>query len=524
LHRRLFVLFGLALPLLSQMPEAWSVNRPLGADLAQPGPWYGAGTWAAGSQGKLGTFVNSLGMGNALQGFGVHLEGGTHIGNWDMAMQAMAIRDPEGQSYLSIYRGHITHTSPKGWIASLEQEPLVWGYGLNGGYLLGEAARPFPRFRVESPMKPLQWGRLYFGTWGFQAFMGRLEKDRVLSATVQDPSYRRTLVANDPSAPLFNGYRAQAEFGDAVEFYMNYTNLWGGTRQGVGMTDGYGFMDYLTSMFGLKDQLAESSVYYFDPNHPPAEYKNKARSSSNMDVGTRVRLRFLEKALGASAVHTYVSRGSKNYTWPTGVFIHKPLYYLGKDLEKDIKDLSRSQFGLFWNQSQRVSVPTLAAPNDTVGMLVAWPTMRLGLEYSDITNVANNPTSGIRAFVSADYPMGFYSYGDPLGNAMGGEAQTTTLRLDIDPIQNVSTSTWVHIGHRPFRDTLSYWVADHPGATFAKNRFFGVQQTVTWKVRPATTVSFGTSWERQSAVEQVAGRQGNTFRWFVDLGHRWSKP
>ena len=303
---------ALSLPLFAQMPESWPENKPLGTGFGAEGPWYGAGTWAADSHGKLGTFVNSLGLGNALKGEGFYLEGGVHAKNWDMAAQVMAVRDPQGQSYLTLFRGHLTHTSRGGWVAGLEQEPLVWGYGLNGGYLLGEAARPFPRFRVESPMTHLQIGNAHFGTWGFQAFMGRLESDRLLSDSIQDLAYRKTILQNDPSSPLFNGYRIQARFADVMEFYVNYTNLWGGTRQGKKMTAGYNLGDYLTAMFGLKDQLAEQGVDFSDPNHPEATYKNNARSASNFDLGGRLRLRFLEQPLGAQTVHAYISRGTKN--------------------------------------------------------------------------------------------------------------------------------------------------------------------------------------------------------------------
>lgn len=502
------------------MPESWRVNKPLGEGLGAESPWFGVGTWAADGHGPQGTFVNSLGMGNALKGVGLHLEGGVQLKDWDLALQGMAIRNPQGQTYLSLYRGHITHKSSKGWIASLEQEPLVWGYGLNGGYLLGEAARPFPRLRVESPMTHLQWGNVHFGTWGFQAFMGRLEKDRVLSDSIQDLSYRRTILSDDPSAPIFNGYRVQAVFADVMEFYVNYTNLWGGTRQGKSMTEGYNFGEYLTAMFGLKDQLAEGNVNFSDPNRPDPTYKNNARSASNLDLGARLRLRFLEQALDAKTIHAYISRGSKNTWWPINVFIHKPVYYLGKDIEKDGKNILTGGYSWFWYEKERKSVPNLVAPNDTAGLLITWPDVRLGLEYSDTTNRAS---TGIKPFVTGVYPTGFYSYGDPLGNAIGGEAQTATLRLDIDPNPRLTTSTWLHVGHRPFRDDLSLWVAEHPYASPAKNRFVGLQQTVNWKLRPMTTVGFGASWQRQSAVEHVEGRQGNSFRWYADLSHRWTR-
>ncbi len=453
-----------------------------------------------------------------MKGAGFTLEGGVHAKTWDLAAQLMAVRDPQGQSYLTLFRGHLTHTSRGGWVTSLEQEPLVWGYGLNGGYLLGEAARPFPRFRVESPMTHLQIGNAHFGTWGFQAFMGRLESDRVLSDSIQDLAYRKTILQNDPSSPFFNGYRIQASFADVMEFYVNYTNLWGGTRQGTRMTAGYTFGEYLTAMFGLKDPLAEAAVDYSNQT-TATPYKNDARSASNFDLGGRLRLRFLEQPLGARTVHAYISRGTKNVQWPISTFLHKPLYYLGKDLETDGRYLLNRHVKDFWNNRERTTLPNMVVANDTAGVLIAWPGVRLGLEYSDITN---GLSPWIKAFVNSVYVTGFYSHGDPLGNAIGGEAQTVTVRLDVEPSPRFTLSSWAHVGHRPFRDDPSDWQAAHPGATSAKDRFFGLQENASWKMGPASTLTLGTSWQRQSASDQVEGRQANSFRWFVELGHRWA--
>ena len=501
------------------MPSAWTRSSQLGSSVQVGESWVEAGTWAADRHGKLGTFVNSLGLGNALTGTGIRLGGGLRTKDWDFALETLALRDTQGQSYLTVYRGHALHKSQTGWTAGLEQEPLVWGYGLNGGYLLGEAARPFPRFRLESPMKAISLWGIPLGTWGFQTFVGRLEKDRVLSESIQDPSFRKPLLAYDPSAPLFNGYRFQATFSDVMEFYLNYTNLWSGTRNGKGMTDGYNLGEYFTAMFGLKDQLAEGGVNFSDPSRPDPSYKNHARSASNLDVGARIRFRFLEGPTRAHAVYAYISRGSKNTWWPLGVFVHKPLYYLGKDLEKDGRNLLTGRVGFFWNEKERMSVPNLVAPNDTAGMLFEWSQFRLGLEYSDITNAV---VTGIKPFVTGEYSAGFYTYGDPLGNALGGESQTFTLRMDVDPTPRLSTSTWLHVGHRPFRDDLGAWMIDHPGATPAKNRFLGLQQTLRWNLNAATSARFGVSWQRQTSVDYEAGRVGNAFRWFIDVGYRWT--
>jgi hypothetical protein len=125
--------------------------------------------------------------------------------------------------------------------------------------------------------------------------------------------------------------------------------------------------------------------------------------------------------------------------------------------------------------------------------------------------------------VSDTYATGFYRYGDPLGTALGGEAITRTLRLELDLAPSLSATTWVHSGLRPFRDWLSDWLLDHPNANPDTNRFFGIQQTLTWARPVGWKAELGAAWERQSAVLNEAGRVDRGTRWFLDLGYRWAK-
>ena len=158
--------------------------------------------WAGDHHGPAVTLTDSLGLGNGITGGGFHLEGGFRSGRWDAAAELLGNRDTQGQAYMTLYRSHLWYRGER-WQGGFEQEPLVWGYGLNGGYLLGEAARPFPRLRVESPMVDLHLWRVPLGRWGFQAFMGRLENHRILSPEIQDASVRSRLIAQngDPADP-----------------------------------------------------------------------------------------------------------------------------------------------------------------------------------------------------------------------------------------------------------------------------------------------------------------------------------
>jgi hypothetical protein len=511
------------LPLAAQAPAGWYRNAALGAEQPKYEPWYGAGLWAGDHHGPAATLVDSAGLGNALVGGGFHLEAGFRGDRWDVAAELLGNRDTGGKAYMTLYRSHIWYRSVRGWQGGFEQEPLVWGYGLNGGYLLGEAARPFPRLRVQSPMADLHVGRVPLGRWGWQMFMGRLENHRQLSSSIQDRAWRSRAIAGqgDVQAPMFAGYRAEARFGPLMELYLSYTNLWAGTLNGQGMTSGYGIGDYLTAITGLKDTLAESNVDFSDPSHPQgAVYRNKARSASEAEVGFRMQLPGLARSLSAETFHVYLSRGSKAVVWPVAILAKRPVQSIGTDLSNDFKDLTSLNAGAVYNRGH-YTAPNLAVPNDTLGVLATWPRVRLGLEYF---NGINGSNQGHRTFAHGQYLSGFYTYGDPLGNATGGEACTTTVKLELDLAPGLGTRTWIIRGFRPFRDNLDDWIQDHPGQAPAKNRMFGLQQAVAWKVNPVTTLDVGASWSRQEAVDNVRGQRGNGFAWFTDLAFRWPRP
>ena len=509
------------LPLAGQAPPDWNHQGSLGSAVAGAGAWYGAGLWAGDHHGPAPTLTDSLGLGNALTGTGIHLEGGFRAGHWDLAAEVLGNRDPLGQTYLTLYRSHIWYRGDRGWQGGFEQEPMVWGYGLNGGYLLGEAARPFPRLRVESPMADLHLGRVPLGSWGWQAFMGRMENHPVLSSSIQDPSARGRLIATqgNPEAPLLMGYRVQAKFGPNMEFYMNYLNLWSGTLNGKGLTSGYNLKNDLTAMFGLKDSLTEANIDYTGNPAGITAAPQAVTSASEVDVGFRLQSEGLARALGADNAHLYVSRGSKSELWPVSVFLKDPLKYGAKDFRKDFSNLVTSpNLGAVWSQNSRYSAPSLSNPNDTVGVLVTWPGARAGLEYFDGVNSAGQ---GNRPFTQGTYLTGFYYHGDPLGNAVGGEAVTTTAKLELDLSPRFTCATTVMRGFRPFRDNPADWLLDHPGQTPGKDRFTGVQEALAWKLDRNTTLTTGTAWQREQAVQNVAGMTRNGFSWFGDLTFRW---
>jgi len=490
------------------------------------GVWAGLGLWAGGKSGPPATLVDSLGRGNGLTGGGTSLELGWSRGPWSFAMKGLTNVSPEGRAHWTLFQGHATYRSQGGWLAGLEMEPLVWGYGLNGGYLLGEADRPFPRLRVASPLRARSFFGLPLGEWGFQAFVGRLENGRQPGDNLQEPSHlrRASLGGGEPQNPLLSGYRLEAATEQkAVEFYLNWIVLWGGTRNGRSLLEGYGFSEVLTAMTGTKDPLAETTIDWNAPGDKNPQYRNDARSSTNFDMGIRVKVPFVASLSRAKESWLYLSRGTKGMTISWGVLRHKPLYYLGKDFERDGRNLLGGHGERFWNESKRYLAPNLLTPNDTLGLMIQWPAVRVGLEYQTTVNDVWFQNQGYRSFASDTYPAGFYRYGDPLGTANGGEANTRTLRVEVDFNSRLTGTTWVKSGARPFRDRLDAWLEDHPGKTPTINRFFGLQQSLVWGRPLGWRVEAGFSWQHQNAVDQVAGQGKSGMRWFTDVGFRWAQ-
>lgn len=511
----------------AQMPDGWSSAPTLGAGFSQGQTWYGAGIWAADKNGPPAPFVQSLGLGNALVGTGISLEAGRIAGPWEVAGKVLLYKDTEGNSSGTLQQAHMQYRTSGGWLWALEKEPLVWGYGLNGGYVLGEAARPFPKFRMETPFRELSLLGIPLGTWKGEFFWGKLESQRSLGDEVQDASYRSRVLASDPQGPFLSGLRAEARIGDDVELYLNWINLFGGTVQGVPMTAGYNLADWITAMLGAKDSLAEGNNLPSDPNAPQGHtYKNKARSASTSDVGVRLRSVPMARLLAAQEVRFYITRGSKAVNTLFGSVYHQPLYTLSQDVQQDWRAVRDHALRRIWDKKYRYWAPSPEVPNDVIGVLMTWERFRLGLEYLDTSNeyaqFKDQPSpNGHRSFVSSTYRTGFYYHGDALGTALGGEARVATLRAEWDVDSCWALQVWLHRGDRPFRDVTADWVLDHPGREPGFNRFFGVQPVVAYHGKGGLAAKAGLSFQHQTAVDYQAEVPGNGVRWFLELGWRW---
>ena len=63
-------------------------------------------------------------------------------------------------------------------------------------------------------MRALHLGRVPLGSWGWQAFIGRLESQRSLSPILQDPLEKQSRLAQsgNPQGPLMNGLKENAAY------------------------------------------------------------------------------------------------------------------------------------------------------------------------------------------------------------------------------------------------------------------------------------------------------------------------
>src|SRR5512133_939334 len=193
--------------LVGQSPDGWGNLSSLGQQ-QPPGWWIDAGLWSADRHGAPAPFIDTLGLGNGVTGNGVNASAGWSGGPWSFAVRLTAYRDALGFTRQDVDRGHFTYRTGGGGEISLEREPLLWGFGLNGGYVLGEASRPIPKVRLATPRRHLSLFGVPLGAWKGETFMGQLTDASVLPETAQSPSLKAHEIADSgtPLHPFLFGY------------------------------------------------------------------------------------------------------------------------------------------------------------------------------------------------------------------------------------------------------------------------------------------------------------------------------
>jgi hypothetical protein len=198
----------------------------LGLDPAPPSPLpsFEVGWGGAGSDGAYTPLTQGEGLGQGIQGWGLGLQGRVAQGGWSFSATVLALRDRDRTLGL-LQRAALSYQAESGWRAALEQAPFAWGSGLNGGDLLGDSARSFPRLTLSTPEAALPLGR-----WRLEAFAGRLGGDLPVPEWVGDRAARLLAGAEglDLQRPLLWGGLARASFGTFAEASLGAVTLGGG--------------------------------------------------------------------------------------------------------------------------------------------------------------------------------------------------------------------------------------------------------------------------------------------------------
>lgn len=207
---------------LRQARLDWTAGDPPLAPSSLPS--FEAGWGGAGTQGAGPPLTGGEGLGQGTQGWGLGLQGRYAAGGWWLSATWLGLRDRGGTAGI-LQRASLAYQAESGWRAALEQTPLAWGAGLNGGELLGDASRPFPRLCLATPEAELPWGR-----FRAEALAGRLETDRPVPEWIPDREERIAAQAagEDLRRPRLWGGRIQATFRKHLEVSLGAVSMEGG--------------------------------------------------------------------------------------------------------------------------------------------------------------------------------------------------------------------------------------------------------------------------------------------------------
>ena len=207
---------------LRQARLDWTLGQPPLPPLSLPSLEVGWGS--AGSDGVYTPLTGGEGLGHGTQGWGLGLQGRCVRGGWSFSTTLLGLRD-RGHTSGVLQRAALAYQTESGWRVALEQAPFAWGSGLNGGDLLGDVARPFPRLSLTTSEAALPLGR-----WRAEAFAGRLEGNRPIPQWTPDREARITARAAefDLQKPILWGGFLRASFATQVEASFGSVVMEGG--------------------------------------------------------------------------------------------------------------------------------------------------------------------------------------------------------------------------------------------------------------------------------------------------------
>jgi hypothetical protein len=207
---------------LRQARLDWTMGQaPLGPSSM---PSLEVGWGGAESDGPYAPLSGGEGIGRGTQGWGLGLQGRYVREGWSIATTFFTLRN-QGHTLGILQRAALAYQTESGWRAALELAPFSWGSGLNGGDLLGEEARPFPRLSLSTPEADLPFGR-----WRAEAFTGRLEINPSIPDWMPDQAARLSAQSAGLGLqhPVLWGGCLRASFGALVETSLGAITMQGG--------------------------------------------------------------------------------------------------------------------------------------------------------------------------------------------------------------------------------------------------------------------------------------------------------
>ncbi len=207
------------------------LDWPLGQTPLGPSsiPSFEVGLGGAGGDGAYSPLTGGEGSGHGSRGWGLGLQGRFVKGGWSLSATALALRHGDHTTGI-LQRFALAYQTDSSWRLALEQAPFAWGAGLNGGDLLGDSARSFPRLSLSAPAAALP-----IGSWRAEAFAGQLGSDRTLPEGSQDRNLRLAAQSSglDLQNPTLWGALLRASFGTLVDGSLGVLSLESG-QDGLG--------------------------------------------------------------------------------------------------------------------------------------------------------------------------------------------------------------------------------------------------------------------------------------------------
>lgn len=470
--------------------------------------------------------VRGAGQGSTTLGQGLMVGGSWVREGWEVSAEGTVLRDFDDRLTRGRLSGFsVVKRTEGGWRWGVEKRPLQWGYGLFGGYLLGDSHDPVPRLLLESPSADLNLFGVPLGTWGFETFLGRLEWNRQIPAWVSTPRTTQQALesAGNLRRPNLSGLRLRAAFGPHVDMNFGLVSEWGGVdASGRDIMRGLPLWNYPLAYLGAENLLvAEASGDAENPDPTKRFATNKDyHALSNALANVEVRVRLPETAarwFGAKGLALYLSRGATSVNWQWKDFLRRPfsawshdLRFLGRKFRN--AELSGSDPDSVWGWAYAQGTPALVHINDTVGAQWVFENWDFGIELSDLHNQPY-PASTYRVYGHWRNLSGHSRYGDSLGQPLGGEVFH----------QGLSAGFKVGSGGRirlQFLDAIRYY-RDSPETTPAyvpgeDDHFIHAQVDARWTLSSGR-IGGSLAFERHRADLFIPGNRKSN--WILSFGY-----